>query len=242
MCLGNAFSAINVPTRGAQRGIRTWPMEGSVVNSIDENSNMILWFELCDGWAYVFGKRTWDKLGCSSAAVDGDFLAKNWIHGRFSSLPRTNLRVVFFSFLPTSLLLLPCVVAFEQVASVGPNVKDCSKNFPRAIFCACGMQMLINGFMHFVAAGATDPAQYPQWSPGYIRWAGINGQSTIPTFPIVRLKPVRHDVLLDFMVLVFCFAYLTRGYKILGEIVARSNRLTVLRQVVFLETEYGVLC
>lgn len=54
---------------------------------------------------------------------------------------------------------------------MGPDVKDCSKNFPRAIFFAAGMQTLINGVLHLVAAGATDPADYPDWKPGYLRWA-----------------------------------------------------------------------
>lgn len=60
---------------------------------------------------------------------------------------------------------------FSQVASVGPDIKDCSKNFPRAILYAAGMQTLINGTIHLVAAGATDPALYPEWEPGYLRCA-----------------------------------------------------------------------
>lgn len=60
-------------------------------------------------------------------------------------------------------------VLLAQVASVGPDVKDCSKNFPRAMLYAAGMQTVINGTIHFVAAGATDAALYPEWSPGYLR-------------------------------------------------------------------------
>lgn len=53
---------------------------------------------------------------------------------------------------------------------MGPDVTECSKNFPRAILLAAGMQTLINGVLHLVAAGATDPALYPQWEPGYLRF------------------------------------------------------------------------
>lgn len=60
---------------------------------------------------------------------------------------------------------------FEQVASVGPDVKNCATNFPRAILYAAGMQTLINGTLHMVAAGGTDPALYPEWAPGYLRLA-----------------------------------------------------------------------
>lgn len=52
---------------------------------------------------------------------------------------------------------------------MGPDVQDCAKNFPRAILYAAGMQTLINGTIHLVAAGATDPALYPAWEPGYLR-------------------------------------------------------------------------
>lgn len=58
----------------------------------------------------------------------------------------------------------------SQVASVGPDVTECSRNFPRAILLAAGMQTLINGVLHLVAAGATDPALYPLWEPGYLRF------------------------------------------------------------------------
>lgn len=64
--------------------------------------------------------------------------------------------------------VLRCV-SFAQVASVGPDVKNCAKNFPRAILCAAGMHSLINGTLHMVAAGGTDPALYPEWTPGYLR-------------------------------------------------------------------------
>ncbi|CAM9381740.1 unnamed protein product [Ectocarpus fasciculatus] len=60
---------------------------------------------------------------------------------------------------------------WQKVASVGPDVKDCPKNFPRAILYAAGMQTLINGIIHMVAAGATDPELYPEWEPGYLRYA-----------------------------------------------------------------------
>lgn len=53
---------------------------------------------------------------------------------------------------------------------MGPDVKDCSKKFPRAILYAAGMQTVINGTIHLVAAGATDPALYPDWEPGYLRY------------------------------------------------------------------------
>lgn len=72
------------------------------------------------------------------------------------------------------------------------------------------MQILINGFMHFVAAGATDPAQYPQWSPGYIRWVGINGGNQ--QFRFLQLTSMRYGVPLDFMLLTFYLAYLTREW------------------------------
>lgn len=58
----------------------------------------------------------------------------------------------------------------EQVASVGPEVQSCAKNFPRAILSAAGMQTVINGIIHLVASGATDPALYPEWEPGYLRY------------------------------------------------------------------------
>lgn len=53
---------------------------------------------------------------------------------------------------------------------MGPDVQNCSKNFPRAIMYAAGMQTVINGTIHLVASGATDPALYPKWEPGYLRW------------------------------------------------------------------------
>lgn len=62
--------------RNAFSSIKGESMEASVVNNIVKNTQALLWFELCDGWAYVFGKRTWDKLGCLSAARHGDFLDK----------------------------------------------------------------------------------------------------------------------------------------------------------------------
>lgn len=55
------------------------------------------------------------------------------------------------------------------MASVGPEVEDCAKRFPRAILYAAGMQTVINGTIHLVASGATDPALYPAWEPGYLR-------------------------------------------------------------------------
>ncbi|CAM9862984.1 unnamed protein product [Pylaiella littoralis] len=60
---------------------------------------------------------------------------------------------------------------WQKVASVGPDVQDCAKNFPRAMLYAAGMQTAINGTIHLVAAGATDPALYPSWEPGYLRYA-----------------------------------------------------------------------
>lgn len=56
---------------------------------------------------------------------------------------------------------------------MGPDVKECSKMFPRAILYAAGMQTLINGTIHLVAAGATDPALYPDWEPGYLRYGNV---------------------------------------------------------------------
>ncbi|CAM9299754.1 unnamed protein product [Choristocarpus tenellus] len=60
---------------------------------------------------------------------------------------------------------------WQKVASVGPDVKNCSQNFPRAILIATFMQAGINGFIHLVAAGATDPSHYSDWKPGYLRLA-----------------------------------------------------------------------
>lgn len=65
----------------------------------------------------------------------------------------------------------------RQVASVGPDVKDCAKSFPRAMLYAAGMQMAINGTIHLVAAGATDPTLYPLWEPGYLRCGARKGRS-----------------------------------------------------------------
>lgn len=31
------------------------------------------------------------------------------------------------------------------------------------------MQTVINGVIHLVASGATDPTRYPLWEPGYLR-------------------------------------------------------------------------
>lgn len=89
-------------------------------------------------------------------------------HTQYASLPVSTYLVNPYTTRPSpSRLHLP----FSQVASVGPDVKDCSKNFPRAILYAAGMQTLINGTIHLVAAGATDPALYPEWEPGYLRCA-----------------------------------------------------------------------
>lgn len=69
----------------------------------------------------------------------------------------------------------PPALRMRQVASVGPDVQDCARNFPRAMLYAAGMQMVINGTIHLVAAGATDPALYPLWEPGYLRCGSGEG-------------------------------------------------------------------
>ncbi|CAM9712514.1 unnamed protein product, partial [Discosporangium mesarthrocarpum] len=60
---------------------------------------------------------------------------------------------------------------WQKVASLGPEVKDCSKNFPRAIMLVTLIQAGLNGVIHLVAAGATDPLLYTEWEPGYLRHA-----------------------------------------------------------------------
>ena len=92
--------------------------------------------------------------------------------GRFLTIP-----FFIYAFLPTSACLIKPLPttrrrhSFSKVASVGPDVKNCSKHFPRAILYAASMQTVINGTIHLVAAGATDPALYPEWEPGYLRCA-----------------------------------------------------------------------